>query len=316
MTESIEEAINKAVYDLIKEAEEKFGPRDNSYELLKVEFMEIGGPKILISGKQAIIYLSKKASLDFADACQECAHEVVHLLGPQSDSSNGPTFLEEGVATYFQAHIYSKFGRGYQTASDDYDAAWTYAAALLNFDNEEAIKKLREFRPVLSEITKEDILEIYPDFDPEIAEELETPFPQMKILECRPPYTILKGSNLCWSCGKEFDAVGIVVGEALVEEDFSEKVYIMYAKELPDELLHEIQAITPNYCKEFTATTEMDYFANVCPYCGEVTGDHFLFSEPDGAFGPGKEESPTGVKAHFDKPMAIETSFGMRGGLP
>lgn len=135
-------------------------------------------------------------------------------------------------------------------------------------------------------------------------------------LECRPPYIILNGRNDCWSCGKEFDVAGVVVSEAIVEEGFSEKVYLIYVKELPDELLQEIHAISPNYSKEFTATTEMDYFANVCPHCGEVTGDHFLFSEPDGAFGPGKEDSPTGVKAHFDKQMAIETSFGMRGGLP
>jgi len=134
-------------------------------------------------------------------------------------------------------------------------------------------------------------------------------------LECRPPYIILNGQNACWSCGKDFDVAGIVVSEAIVEEGFSEKVYLMYVKELPDELLQEIHTISPNYRKEFTATTEMDYFANVCPHCGEVTGDHFIFSEPDGAFGPGREEMPTEIQARFDKPMAIVSSWGAGGVL-
>ena len=135
-------------------------------------------------------------------------------------------------------------------------------------------------------------------------------------LKCRSPYIILKGRTTCWSCSEEFDVVGIVISEATDDEGFTEKVYLMYVKELPDELLREVQAIAPNYRKEFTSTTQMDYFANVCPHCGEVTGDHFLFSEPDGAFGPGKEEQPTAVSANFDNPMAIDASFGMRGGLP
>jgi len=129
-------------------------------------------------------------------------------------------------------------------------------------------------------------------------------------LECRPPYNIFKGQNLCWSCDRELDVVGIVVNDVLIEEGFSEKAYLIYVKELPDELLQEIQAISPNYCKKFTATTEMDYFANVCPHCGELTGDHFLFSEPDGAFGPGNEKLTTVSIAIFDKPMIIATSCG------
>jgi len=134
-------------------------------------------------------------------------------------------------------------------------------------------------------------------------------------LECRPPYKIVKGLNVCWGCNKEFDVVGVVVNEALIEEGFTEKVYLIYVKELPDELLQEIQAVSPNFRKKFTATTEMDYFANVCPHCGEVTGDHFLYSEPDGAFGPGNEEVPTELIARFDRPMTIVTSWGAGGSL-
>lgn len=134
-------------------------------------------------------------------------------------------------------------------------------------------------------------------------------------LECRPPYKIFKGKNVCWNCNNDFNVVGIVVNEAIIdiEEGFSEKAYLIYVKELPDELLQEIQAISPNYRMEFTATTEMDYFANVCPHCGEVTGDHFLFSEPDGAFGPGNEEIPMAVVANFNKSMTIATSCGWGG---
>ena len=42
-------------------------------------------------------------------------------------------------------------------------------------------------------------------------------------LHCRPSYIIMKGLNICWNCGEEFEVIGVVVSDAIVEEDITEE---------------------------------------------------------------------------------------------
>ena len=146
-----------------------------------------------------------------------------------------------------------------------------------------------------------------------------------------PPFEIIRGIMRCHKCGGEFEATGLVtkdVAEITKEEllelpldgkflDRLEKfglAYLMYVQDLPPELLKEIQTINPGYRKDFTYTTQSEYFANHCPHCEALTGDYFLFSEPDAPFGPGNTVS-TGKRsvACYDKEMIIQSGFGQRG---
>jgi hypothetical protein len=54
---------------------------------------------------------------------------------------------------------------------------------------------------------------------------------------------------------------------------------------MPSELLAFIQRSLPQYKKQYSHTAEMSYYANTCQ-CGALFGDHYLVSEPGGAFFP------------------------------
>ena len=147
--------------------------------------------------------------------------------------------------------------------------------------------------------------------------DLENSPVEATLIPCGPPYTIISICYPCWSCGEKFDISGFVVSNLVIadalEDITEEKAYLIYVKDLPNELLREIQEISPNYRKEFTKTTQMDYFVNVCPHCGMVTGDWFLWEK---AFGLDVETLPAGTVLKFDKPMEVEASFGVRDALP
>ena len=54
---------------------------------------------------------------------------------------------------------------------------------------------------------------------------------------------------------------------------------------MPIELLTFIQKRQPGYKKQYSRAADMSYYANTCQ-CGALFGDHYLVSEPGGAFFP------------------------------
>jgi hypothetical protein len=54
---------------------------------------------------------------------------------------------------------------------------------------------------------------------------------------------------------------------------------------MPSELLAFIQQRQPRYKKQYSRTAQMSYYANTCQR-GALFGDHYLVSEPGGAFFP------------------------------
>jgi hypothetical protein len=52
------------------------------------------------------------------------------------------------------------------------------------------------------------------------------------------------------------------------------------------EAFKQIQAIAPWWQPVSSATAQADYLGNTCESCGVLQGDHYLESEPGGAFWP------------------------------
>src|SRR5882724_13157884 len=84
--------------DILDDVERRFGPRDEAFTILGVEF-GVGNPQIWFpSGRKHVaIQLGAAARLNVNEALFQVAHECVHLLNPVRAAS----VLEEGVATLY-----------------------------------------------------------------------------------------------------------------------------------------------------------------------------------------------------------------------
>ncbi len=90
--------------DILNNAEQRYGKRDQSWTLLGVEFTNLDQPEIWYpfiskNRKHLIIQLTKSASKNEKEALFQLSHEVIHLLSPAG--KEGSTVFEEGLATYF-----------------------------------------------------------------------------------------------------------------------------------------------------------------------------------------------------------------------
>jgi hypothetical protein len=129
--------------------------------------------------KHLIVHLSKACLLDREDAYFQLSHEVVHLISPtgKRDANN----LEEGLATYFSIYYMNyvfEDPKGFwhqEVPYEDYRKAYEVTKKLLDLDRD-AIKKLRKNQKIISKISKEQIMALYPDFPEEDAEFLARNF--------------------------------------------------------------------------------------------------------------------------------------------
>lgn len=132
--------------DMLHQAEQRFGQRDQSWTILGVEFYG-ETPKIWYPGdrKHVAVQLGQKALDDTVQACYQLAHECVHLLSP-SGQSIAPV-LEEGLATvYSEDYVLAHFGVPMLPTVASYQEAAMLVRELLSIDPD-AIKRLREFEP-------------------------------------------------------------------------------------------------------------------------------------------------------------------------
>ena len=167
-------AVTRCMMDLLDEAEEWFGKRDMEFTLLGVEFSYYERPQLLWwPNRYAIIQLEYSAFLDLEEACSQCAHELVHLLSPIEKKD--ATFLEEGVATYFERHVREKVNRINPFPEEKYQQAYQDVKLLFDIDKQ-AIKKLRDVEFTISKITEQQILAIFPTLDEKVAKSLVRKF--------------------------------------------------------------------------------------------------------------------------------------------
>jgi hypothetical protein len=103
---------------------------------------------------------------------------------------------------------------------------------------------------------------------------------------------LLTANAECWKCRRPQDVVVIAAqglsegGEAISDsQDTGSLVILSAIEEMPSDLLTFIQKRQPGYQKQYSRAAEMSYYANTCQ-CGALFGDHYLVSEPGGAFFP------------------------------
>ena len=160
---------------MLRMAEDEFGARDKSYTILGIEFQE-SGPQIWYpeSCGHIAIQLSTSAIGDAPRACYQLAHECVHLLSPQGGRSANT--LEEGLATVFSGrYVKNSFGVQFNPDLRGYTEAAELAQALVSH-NPDAIKVLRADEPVISKITRGQIMSLFPSLGEDLATRLSAPF--------------------------------------------------------------------------------------------------------------------------------------------
>jgi hypothetical protein len=161
--------------EMLRMAEDEFGERDKSYTILGIEFQE-SGPQIWYPGNcgNIAIQLSTSAIGNGPRACYQLAHECVHLLSPQGGRSANT--LEEGLATVFSGrYVRNSFGVQFKPDLQCYAEAAELAQELLSH-NPDAIKILRADEPVISKITRGQIMSSFPSLGEDLATRLCAPF--------------------------------------------------------------------------------------------------------------------------------------------
>jgi hypothetical protein len=156
--------------DMIRRAEQIFGPRDTSFTPLGVEFRDTPPPQIWFPGncRHIVIQLTADCSTNVVEACYQLAHEAVHLLAPTGGAFPA-NVLEEGCATDFAAkYVAEHFHFAIQPGKATYDLACQKARALLALDAT-IVRRIREKQPAFHLMTKEHILEACDKVPEELA---------------------------------------------------------------------------------------------------------------------------------------------------
>ena len=113
-----------------------------------------------------IVLNSSASKMDILLACDNLAHETVHLLAPTGGRDG--TNLEEGVACYFADYYVEKklnqcpipLGE----ADGDYKRALEAVTPLLDKDIY-CVGRLRERQPSFQDMTREDIIKVFPNLE-------------------------------------------------------------------------------------------------------------------------------------------------------
>ncbi len=183
----------KLQHDLLIWAEELFGERDTSWNLVPQPMFGNRNPHIFYpdpaSLKLVMIKLGRGAREKWTKVLFQLAHEVIHLLNPnRPDPGECPvtSYLEEGVACAFSSYVQRMCGiTGIDFVRDDLPA-YVYAHRLvkrLPKGNIAAAKRIRREMPPgtsLSAVTTKHLLQIFPNLDMEHADALASMFERDK----------------------------------------------------------------------------------------------------------------------------------------
>lgn len=172
-------SITSRLSDILSIAEHYFGERNKEYSIIGIE-IEINTeqpyiwyPTNDLNSKHLIIRITENCINNMNEAIFEVAHECVHCLCPTSGKN--ATILEEGLATWFSIHYTSRLGINIQPSIQNYQKAYELVSDLLKYDFD-IIKKARKQSPNISDITKELLMNICPNINPHLVNELTKPF--------------------------------------------------------------------------------------------------------------------------------------------
>jgi hypothetical protein len=160
--------------DMLVMAEELYGARNMDYTILGIEFVE-DSQCVYYPGdeqyNQILIHLPVGALKDYDQCLYMAAHETVHCLSPRRDLP--ATRLEEGLAANF-ARLYMGYaglGEDWSSSDESYNEAQRDVEDLLAIDGD-IIKKVRSLQPVISLISRADLLEANGSLPEELIERL------------------------------------------------------------------------------------------------------------------------------------------------
>ncbi|WP_051147641.1 hypothetical protein [Agarivorans albus] len=152
----------------VNELEKMFGARNHSRNILPVE-VHSNVPQVFYPNKKNIrVKIGNSCLNENHRAYYQLGHEAVHLLSPVDFEVT--TVLEEGVAVWF-SHDFMKRHSGvtWDSSGDDrYDRAWHLVELVLD-ESEAALKDIRDKFGCFSPLTADNILEIVPKLDRQVA---------------------------------------------------------------------------------------------------------------------------------------------------
>lgn len=94
--------------------------------------------------------------------------------------------------------------------------------------------------------------------------------------------------TVCWNCGATLP-VGTLIATNV--EGAPDSVFMIHGfGDMPETVVHSIQAQVPDFRRTSSKSGGYTHFGNHCPKCGSLTGDFYLFSEPGGPFCPETEQ--------------------------
>jgi hypothetical protein len=121
-----------------------------------------------------VIQLTQLAACSEREAAYQLAQECIHLLSPTGDAKSN--VLEEGLGEVLATRYFECAGFGeYHTANPKYLRAWVLARELLTIDVD-IIRRIRKEKPVISHLTKEDLLIANSSIRTQLAEDLTEQF--------------------------------------------------------------------------------------------------------------------------------------------
>ena len=109
----------------------------------------------------------------------------------------------------------------------------------------------------------------------------------MDRITIHPPFFLVESQQDCWKCGQSCAVYGFIASEITGDDGpaFEGPYFLQNVEELPAPLAESLPVGEKSFAKVGSLTAGFAYYANICK-CGANFGDHYLFSEPGGAFFP------------------------------
>ena len=111
---------------------------------------------------------------------------------------------------------------------------------------------------------------------------------RMDTITIHPPFLLAESREDCWKCGQSCAVYAFIANEITDDEGgpaFEGPYFLKNIEDLPELLARSLPSTAASLAKLHSHTAGFAYHANACN-CGANFGDHYLFSEPGGAFFP------------------------------
>lgn len=129
----------------------------------------------------------------------------------------------------------------------------------------------------------------------------------MESIVAHPPFLLAHSEATCWKCGSRVRVHAMICSNITEDEDvplFEGPYFLTHIESFPTAVLDVVLPLCNGLRYVPSHTAGFSYYANTCS-CGANFGDHYLFSEPEGAFFP---TSPTAAGIIVE-PLPLHESF-------